>query len=133
MFLDASIVAAIALSEPEAPIILEKIETADSVYVSAIVVFEAAMALARVKGLSPEHASELIERIITELDARLVPIDGAMALEAIKAASRFGKGRHKAALNLGDCFSYAAAYVLRVPLLYKGNDFSQTDLEKIGV
>ena len=133
MFLDASVVTAIALSEPEAPIILEKIDTADSVYVSAIVVFEAAMALARVKGLSPEHASELIDRIITELDARLVPIDGAMALEALKAASRFGKGRHKAALNLGDCFSYAAAYVLRVPLLYKGNDFSQTDLEKIGV
>jgi ribonuclease VapC len=133
MFLDASVVAAIALSEPEAPIILEKIDIADSVYVSAIVVFEAAMALARVKGLSPEHASELIDRIITELDARLVPIDGAMALEALKAASRFGKGRHKAALNLGDCFSYAAAYVLRVPLLYKGNDFSQTDLEKIGV
>ena len=133
MFLDASVVTAIALSEPEAPIILEKIDTADSVYVSAIVVFEAAMALARVKGLSPEHASELIDRIITELDARLVPIDGAMALEALKAASRFGKGRHKAALNLGDCFSYAAADVLRVPLLHKGNDFSQTDLEKIGV
>jgi ribonuclease VapC len=117
MFLDASVVAAIALSEPEAQIILDKIETADNVYVSAIVVFEAAMALARVKGLSPERASELIERIITELDARLVPIDGAIALEALKAASRFGKGRHKAALNLGDCFSYAAANVLSVPLL----------------
>lgn len=65
----------------------------------------------------------------TELAAvRIEPVDAAQARAARDAFSRYGKGRHAAALNFGDCFSYALARVLGEPLLYKGDDFAATDV-----
>ncbi|WP_165214266.1 type II toxin-antitoxin system VapC family toxin [Affinirhizobium pseudoryzae] len=58
----------------------------------------------------------------------IVPVDAALADVARQAWRRFGKGRHAAALNFGDCFSYAMAKAHNQPLLFKGNDFSQTDI-----
>jgi ribonuclease VapC len=56
------------------------------------------------------------------------PVDAAQASAAFAAWRRFGKGRHPAGLNLGDCFSYALARAAGAPLLFKGNDFAQTDI-----
>jgi ribonuclease VapC len=61
----------------------------------------------------------------------LTPVDVEQARVARAAFSRFGKGRHPASLNYGDCFSYALAQVLGEPLLFKGDDFSQTDIRPV--
>jgi ribonuclease VapC len=66
----------------------------------------------------------LVDATIDEL----VPVDGDHAKAAIAAWRRFGRGRHPAELNLGDCFAYAVAQIAGVPLLYKGDEFSATDI-----
>lgn len=59
----------------------------------------------------------------------VVPIDKSISDLALQAFERYGKGRHKASLNIGDCFAYACAKRHKVPLLFKGNDFGMTDVE----
>jgi ribonuclease VapC len=66
--------------------------------------------------------------VMQAYDIRIVPFDEAMALTAIDAFDRYGKGRHPAGLNFGDCCSYALAKTRRIPLLYKGDDFALTDI-----
>ena len=75
-----------------------------------------------------EQALELVEAFLVATDAFVVPVDARTAREAIAAHVRFGKGRHKAALNMGDCFAYAAAHVHGTALLCKGQDFPATDI-----
>ena len=60
--------------------------------------------------------------------ATVVPIDGVVGHIALEAFERYGKGRHKAALNMGDCFAYGCAKAHKVPLLFKGRDFAYTDI-----
>ena len=60
--------------------------------------------------------------------ATVVPIDGVVGHIALEAFERYGKGRHKAALNMGDCFAYGCAKAHKVPLLFKGGDFAYTDI-----
>ena len=74
-------------------------------------------------------ASDRFEELIAELRIEIVPITANVAYRARSAHTDFGRGRHPAALNYGDCFSYAIAKIAREPLLFKGNDFSQTDIE----
>jgi ribonuclease VapC len=69
-----------------------------------------------------------LDLFIERAGIALVPVDSEQAHVARRAFSRFGKGRHPAGLNYGDCFSYALASVLGEPLLYKGDDFRQTDI-----
>ncbi|MGL5865700.1 MAG: type II toxin-antitoxin system VapC family toxin [Dermatophilaceae bacterium] len=69
-----------------------------------------------------------LDLLVAGVGAQIVPLDAATAALAVTAWRRFGKGRHPASLNLGDCFSYATAKSAGAPLLYKGNDFSQTDI-----
>ena len=71
------------------------------------------------------------DNLIDKLGIEVVPVDREQALLAREAFRRFGKGRHKAGLNFGDCFAYALAKQTNEPLLYKGNDFSQTDISAI--
>ena len=70
----------------------------------------------------------LLDRLIDRFEIVVVPVDREQALLAREALRRFGKGRHKAGLNFGDCFSYALAKQTGEPLLFKGKDFSQTDI-----
>lgn len=72
--------------------------------------------------------SERLDQLVERMQAEVLPLDRAIAEIARSAFRRFGRGRHKAALNFGDCLSYAVARHLHLPLLYKGNDFSQTDI-----
>ena len=74
--------------------------------------------------------NEWLRDFLKDLDIRTAPIDATVAYLAADAAERYGRGsRHPARLNFGDCLSYAVAKHLKAPLLYKGNDFSHTDIE----
>ncbi len=64
-----------------------------------------------------------------KVEVEIVPVDAEQADQAQRAWPRFGKGRHPAGLNLGDCFSYALSALTQEPLLFKGDDFSKTDIE----
>ena len=75
-----------------------------------------------------QDATALIERLVSAAGATVVEFGPSQWHEAISAWWRFGKGRHRAALNFGDCLTYAAAVIAREPLLAKGDDFPLTDL-----
>lgn len=141
MFVDASSLVAILRREEDWAALQERILTAgDIIHVSAMVRFEATLAVARDLSTSPNlagvsksaliaEAAALVSGYLKEIDARDVVIDGDIGAAAIDAAATYGKAvGHKAALNMGDCFSYACAKSLNLPLLYKGNDFAETDL-----
>lgn len=87
------------------------------------------MGLARVLRLTAVDAERLVKNLLKERRAEIIPIRSETCTIALDAFSRFGKGRNPAGLNMGDCFAYACAKELGVPLLYKGNDFSKTDIE----
>lgn len=78
---------------------------------------------------APDRAVDLLRRFIDEVDIVLTPFDAEQARDAAAAALRFGKSRHRAKLNLGDCFSYALSKARKAPLLYVGEDFGRTDVE----
>ena len=79
-------------------------------------------------GSGISQAGVVLERFLEEMQARIISISPAIGRSAIAAFDRFGKGRHRAGLNMGDCFAYACARELDVPILAKGNDFPQTDI-----
>ena len=77
-----------------------------------------------------DNSPEVIQ-LLGGLGARIVPVDRSQALLVNEAFLRFGKGRHKARLNYGDCFAYALAKSLDAPLLFKGDDFRHTDIRAV--
>jgi ribonuclease VapC len=129
MFLDASAIIAIITGESDAASLAARLDQATIVITSPIAVYEAVVGLARVGNTTIAIANAVLDRFLTEVEATIVPIDAPRGREAVTAFDRFGKGRHAAALNLGDCFAYACARVADVPILCKGNDFPQTDIQ----
>jgi ribonuclease VapC len=129
MFLDASAIIGIVAMEDDAASLAVRLAQARRVQVSGLAVFEAAAGLARIANTAPLDALALVERFLDEVDATVVAIDRATGIAAIEAFQRFGKGRHPAGLNMGDCFAYACARQSNVPLLCKRNDFPRTDVE----
>ena len=77
---------------------------------------------------SRDPAAQAVDGLISELAIEIVPFDEGLARESHAAFIRFGKGRHPAGLNFGDCVSYALARSRGLPLLYKGGDFAKTDV-----
>lgn len=128
MFLDASAVVAILTGEAEAEVFLDRIEAAKKCYVSAIVLFEAAAAVARKLVVAPEAAKADVSEFFETIGAQTITIDAKVGEAACAAFAMYGKGRHPAALNMGDCFTYACAKVYRLPVLFKGDDFPRTDV-----
>lgn len=125
MVIDTSALAAILFNEPERRKFNEAIEAAESRVMSVATFVEVSMIIESRLGSEGLRDLDLfIERAGIELAA----VDSEQAHVARRAFSRFGKGRHPAGLNYGDCFSYALAMVRREPLLYKGEDFPQTDV-----
>jgi ribonuclease VapC len=125
VILDSSAIVAVALREPGFEILLRKIGAAADVAVGAPTLSEAAIVLsARLH----RDARGLLARFVQEGSIAIVPFGEAHFAVAVDAWLRYGKGRHAAALNFGDCLSYAAATVAGQPLLCVGNDFPQTDL-----
>jgi ribonuclease VapC len=128
MFIDASAVVAIVNFESEHSLFAGKIDAAPRVIVSPVTIYEATLALARLAQTGVSGGRKAVRAFVETTQARIVPIDGDVGELAIDAFERFGKGRHRAGLNMGDCFSYACAKVHRVPLLFKGDDFIHTDV-----
>jgi ribonuclease VapC len=123
---DTSAVLAVLLREPSCDEVLERLCGASQPAVAAPIRTEILLvALVKLGQAGKERAQEFLERqaILT------VGWDQELADASAAAFQRFGRGRHPSGLNFGDCFSYALAERLRVPLLFVGNDFSQTDLK----
>ena len=128
MFVDASALVAILFGEPEARSFRDLIDKAATVLVSPVGIYETTTALMRQTGKSRTDVTALIDTMLQSSKAVVVPIDKLVGSIALEAFERYGKGRHKATLNMGDCFSYACARAHGVPLLFKGNDFIYTDI-----
>lgn len=129
MFVDASVIVAILSNEDGWQRHARKIEFGDLILTSPIAIWEATIATTRTKRLDVQAASTIVEAFLSANRIRTIPITPEIGALAIEASRRFGRGRHPAALNLGDCFAYACAKAHGVPLLYKGEDFPQTDIE----
>lgn len=125
MILDTSAVVALLLKEPEAPEFLGKLQSADSVAIGAPTLLECEMALAKILGA---EGLVRVDEFVRVLGVEILPF-GERELAVARTAFRsYGKGRGRAGLNFGDCFSYAMAITRDEPLLFKGKDFSQTDV-----
>lgn len=124
---DTSALVAVIFGEPEAEHFLAALR-ADAVAISAVTLTEAAIVVEARQG---RDASRDLELLIDGVVDRIDQVDAAHARAAASAWRRFGKGRHPAGLNLGDCFTYATASLANLPLLYKGDDFAQTDLRTV--
>lgn len=127
--IDASAIVAILNGEPEAPALAAAIGEAKAPYSSPIAIYEATVALMRENQWSSEEAGAVVREFMDAASIKVVMISESIATSAVRAFEQFGKGRHPAQLNMGDCFAYATARAYRASLLYKGNDFTQTDLK----
>ena len=127
MIIDTSALVAVILGEPDAEAHLRAMSTADDLSVSASTLVEALIVVEARQG--PEASADL-QALLADLEATVVPFDEDQANAAAGAWARFGKGRHPACLNLGDTFSYALARTTGEPLLFKGDDFSKTDVAR---
>lgn len=129
MFIDTSVFVAILAAEPDADQLSDQIAQAKVRLTSPLVMLEATMRLSTLLDLQPTLALASIEKMVTQSNIRIVEIGADEGKSAVMAFETYGKGRgHPAQLNLADCMSYACAKARSVPLLYKGNDFAQTDL-----
>lgn len=129
MVIDTSAFIAILTGEPERATFIESIEDADSRLVSAATFVEISIVIESRYGAEGLRDLDLF---LTTAGAGIVPVDIEQAQVARRAFSRFGKGRHRASLNFGDCFSYALAATRAEPLLFKGDDFIHTDAVAVG-
>jgi ribonuclease VapC len=125
--IDSSALIAIINREPERPQFLRLIAAADRRLISAATFLEAKIV---VLGRFGPGAMANFAVLMEEMAPDIVPLDATLADAAFAAFERFGKGRHsKAALNFCDCIAYALAKTLDSPLLFKGTDFSETDVQ----
>ena len=143
MFLDASAIIAILGEEEDADYLIAKLEQSKSpLSYSPLSAFEAVLGLARKKSAAKrsleapvpadhiDQAKLIVEGFLKEIGAQDVSVDMDVCRKAIDACQTYGKAiAHPAQLNFGDCFTYACAKSLKIPLLFKGNDFSLTDIE----
>ncbi len=127
---DSSALIAILRREPEADSFLQTIATSDGCLLSSVSLLETSMVLAGRTG-DADFWTEL-DALIARAAIEVVAQDAELAEVARRIFLRYGKGRHPAGLNLGDCASYALAKAKELPLLFKGNDFPRTDLIAAG-
>ena len=128
MIVDSSAIIAILFNEPDAALYAAAIANAQSCRISAANYVEAAVV---VDSQSPVAGARQFDAFIRRAGIVIEPVTEEHALLARQAYADFGKGRHPAGLNFGDCFSYALAIASGEPLLFKGNDFSKTDVQRV--
>lgn len=137
MFLDASVIVAILGREPGFEEIEKRLATIEGgLYISPLVRFEASVALARLKSGEVQPSPDLLRQaaaavgaFVTDLEVEEVPVSSEIGSIALETSAAYGKAvGHAADLNFGDCIAYACAKVLGVGLLYRGDDFAETDL-----
>lgn len=124
--IDSSALVSILRNEPDALLYAEAIGAETSIVMSAVSYLETSMVLAG-PGFG-EAVWPPLDALLKRANAAVVPFDAEQAAIARAAFLKYGKGRHPASLNFGDCASYALARSKRVPLLYKGDDFAKTDI-----
>lgn len=125
MVIDTSAIAAILFKEPGFEGLVEQIEKSQTRLISAASLVELSIVVESRKG---EDGARDLDLWLYRAGIEITPVDADQAEIARRAWRRFGKGRHSAGLNFGDCFAYALANRTGLPLLYKGDDFSLTDL-----
>jgi ribonuclease VapC len=130
MVIDSSALVAIVFNEPEAAEFRARVARDGIRLVSAASLLEASMV---VEGRRGEQAGRNLDQAIVEGNMQVVPVTVEQIEIARAAFRKYGRGRHKAGLNFGDCFSYALAKASGEPLLYKGDDFALTDLAVISL
>lgn len=126
LVIDTSAVVACLTGEAERTIFVDRLQLADVRVISSINLLETRLVIAFGKRLPVSF----VDDFIADYHVEIVPFDGALSDLAFEAYRRFGKGRHPAKLNMGDCAAYALAKTRSWPLLYKGDDFTQTDIER---
>ena len=129
MVIDTSAVIACLLDEPERASLVDAIAMDPVKLISVVGVVEASLVMLgrkRAGGLSD------LEAFLADGEIERVPVDVRQAEAAVEAFRRFGRGRHRARLNIGDCFAYALAKTTGEPLLFKGDDFTRTDIVAAG-
>jgi ribonuclease VapC len=129
MVIDTSAILAIALNEADASDFEMRIAGDAVRLISAATVLEATMVLETRLG---DAGGREFDLWLVRIGAEIVPFDAEQADAARRAWRRYGKGHHPAALNYGDCFSYALAATRGEPLLFKGEDFAKTDIGRPG-
>ncbi len=126
MIVDSSAILAIMLQEPDSDAYLDAVMTAPVRRMSVANWLEATMV---VDGRGTDNAIARFEEFMDGARIELVPVSLGQATIARRAWRVYGRGNHRARLNYGDCFAYALAKETGEPLLFKGDDFSQTDIE----
>lgn len=129
MFIDASALTALMTDETEARELLSRLQRTNRRLTSPLAAWETAVAVARKLALPLNDAAHAVESYLTLIGIKMVAVEPDTFRIAVDAFDRFGKGRHPARLNFGDCFAYACARHLAEPLMFKGVDFPHTDIE----
>lgn len=132
--IDASALVSILMSEPDGALLAERFGQGrpSQRFVSTVSIWEAACAIGRLKNCDRKLGLKLVDEFMSVLAITAVPPDVAITALAVEAAERYGMGLGRPGiLNLGDCFSYATARHLGAALLFKGDDFSRTDIQPV--
>ena len=122
---DTSAVVAVLNGEPQADAIIGVLSDVDRRVMSAATLVELGIVMEARAGAAGALA---VERFLREGNVTIVPLDRTHADRALEGWRRFGKGRHRAALNLGDCFTYGLATEMSAPVVCTGRDFAATDV-----
>ena len=125
MIIDTSALVSILDQEAEAERLVRAIAAASERMLSAANLVETGIVMQVRRG---DEAARDLDLLLAKLKIDIIPVSGKQANLARKAFQHYGRGRHPAKLNFGDCFAYALAKDSSAPLLFKGNDFSQTDI-----
>ena len=128
MVIDTSALVAIAFEEPEGPRFLELIVESRSRLMSAVSKLESSIVVRSRKGAA---AVRDLDSLLRATEIVVVDFTAADAIAAFEAWLRYGKGNHRAGLNIGDCCTYALGKATGEPVLFKGSDFSRTDLKVV--
>jgi len=128
MVVDSSAILAILLNEPDAAPLRAAFDTDETRLVSAATLLEVSLVIEARNG---EAGGLQLDLLVDKARIEIVPVDAEQIAEARRAGRRFGRGRHAAALNFGDLFAYALARTSGEPLLFKGDDFTRTDIARV--
>jgi ribonuclease VapC len=128
LFIDASALVALLALEEGFEVLGEKLDQADQRITSPIAPWEATIALSKSCGIMLDFAIRDVQAFISARGVSVVSVGEIEGAVALTAQRRYGKGRHRARLNMGDCFAYACAKTNGAKLLYKGDDFVHTDM-----
>ena len=130
MIVDSSALAAVIFREEDRRFYIDALAAPSRKYMSSVNFLEIGMVAEARKG---EAGAKALRKVLFEAGIEIIPFDSGQAEIALDAWRRYGKGRHKAGLNFGDCAAYALAKTSNEPLLYKGSDFPETDIATIAI